>query len=330
MTNTDTIKPKVWVELNLHPEALQKLSAIADVQVASACDHTNLPGAQVAVIGSSTVDDAFLDIAGPGLKMVVRHGIGYDKVQVPVASARGVLAANTPDGPTEGTAEHAVAMLLAVAKGVARADRILHTTGDWDGARTRGIELKGRNLGLVGYGRIGRRVGEICGLGFGMNVTFLDPFMPDDTPQPAYVRRVDSLDELLETADCLSLHVGLSPQTHQMIAEPQLRAMKAGAILVNCSRGEIVDQAALLQVLKSGHLRGAALDVFDLEPSPPNNPLYKMDNVVVSPHMASATDESSFRSSSGVVLQIIQLLNGIKPTWLIDPSVWPGRSLGTS
>lgn len=329
MTQTDTTKPKVWVELNLHPVALQKLLAVADVHVASACDHTNLPGAQVAVIGSSTVDDAFIDIAGPGLKMVVRHGIGYDKVQVPVASARGVLAANTPDGPTEGTAEHAVAMLLAVAKGVARADRVLHATGDWDCARTRGIELKGRTLGLVGYGRIGRRVGEICGLGFGMNVAFLDPFMADNTLLPAYVRRVNSLDDLLATADCLSLHVGLSPQTHRMIAEPQLRAMKPGAILVNCSRGEIVDQAALLQVLKSGHLRGAALDVFDIEPSPPDNPLYKLENVVVSPHMASATDESSFRSSSGVVSQIIQLLNGIQPTWLIDPAVWPGRSLGT-
>lgn len=324
------MKTKVWVELNLHPKPLAMLREVAEVYVAEACDHTALPGAQVAVIGSSTVDDAFLDIAGPDLKMVVRHGIGYDKVQVPLVSARGVLAANTPDGPTEGTAEHAVAMLLALAKGVAKADRILHATGNWEAARNRGIELKDRTLGLVGYGRIGRRVGEICGLGFGMNVVFYDPFMPEDIPLPSYVRRISKFEKLISEVDCLSLHVGLTPQTLRLIGEAQLRSMRPGALLINCSRGEVVDQDALVRVLKSGHLRGAALDVFDLEPSPYDNPLYKMENVVVTPHMASATDESSFRSSSGVVDQIIQLLNGEKPTWLIDPSVWPGRSSLTS
>lgn len=315
------MKPKIWVELNLHPVPLARLREVADVHVAAACDHTALPEAVVAVIGSSTVDDGFIDIAGPQLKMVVRHGIGYDKVQVPVVSARGVLAANTPDGPTEGTAEHAVALLLSVAKGVAKADRVLHGSGDWDHARNRGVELKGRTLGLIGYGRIGRRVAEICGLGFGMDVVFLDPFAPADLPP--YMRRVQTLAELLPQVDCLSLHVGFSPQTHRMIAESQLRAMKPDAILINCSRGEIVDQAALIRVLSSGHLGGAGLDVFDPEPGPADNPLYRMENVVVTPHMASATVESSFRSSTGVVDQILQLLRGEKPTWLIDPAVWP-------
>ncbi|MEO8245144.1 MAG: NAD(P)-dependent oxidoreductase [bacterium] len=320
------MKPKVWVELNLHPVPLARLHEVADVVVTDACNHTDLPGAEVAVIGSSTVDDAFIDIAGPRLKMVVRHGIGYDKVNVPVASARGVLAANTPNGPTEGTAEHAVALLLALAKGVAKADRALHARTPWDAARTRGVELKDRTLGLIGYGRIGRRVGEICGLGFGMDVTFLDPYAPDDMVIPAYARRVTSLDALLPQVDALSLHLGFTPQTHRMIAEPQMRAMKSDAMLINCSRGEIVDEAALIRVLASGHLRGAGLDVFDPEPASPDNPLFQMDNVVATPHMASATTESSFRSSSGVVDQILQLLRGEQPTWLIDPAIWPGRA----
>ena len=257
------MKPKVWAELNLHPTQLARLQAVAHVVVAGACDHTDLPGAQAAVIGSSTVDDAFLDRAGPDLKLVVRHGIGYDRVQVPVASARGVLAANTPDGPTEGTAEHAVALMLAVAKGLARADRVLHGSGDWAKARSSGVELKGRTLGLVGYGRIGRRVAEICGAGFGMHVVFHDPFTPTGIALPAHVQRAHDLDELIAQADILSLHLGFSPQTHHLIGETRLRAMKPGAILINCSRGEIVDQAALVTVLTSGHLRGAGLDVFD-------------------------------------------------------------------
>lgn len=320
-------KPKVWAELSLHPVPLARLREVAEVHVADACDHVDLPGAEVAVIGSSTVDDAFIDVAGPQLKMVVRHGIGYDKVQVPVASARGVLAANTPNGPTEGTAEHAVALLLALAKGVSKADRVLHDSGHWDQARNRGIELKDRTIGLVGYGRIGRRVGEICGHGFGMEVAFLDPFAPADTAVPAYARRVESLDDLLPQVDCLSLHLGFTVQTQKMIGEAQLRAMKPDAILINCSRGEIVDQEALIRVLSDGHLRGAGLDVFDPEPSPADNPLYRMENVVVTPHMASATVESSLRSSTGVVDQILQLLRGEQPTWLIDPAVWPGRAV---
>ena len=318
-------KPKVWVELNLHPVPLARLREVAEVHVADACDHTDLLGADVAVIGSSTVDSDFIDIAGPQLKMVIRHGIGFDKVQVPLASTRRVLAANTPNGPTEGTAEHAVALLLALAKGVSKADRILHTSGNWESARNRGIELKDRTLGLVGYGRIGRRVGEICGLGFGMDVAFLDPYCPADLALPTYARRVESLEELLPQVDCLSLHLGFTPQSHKMIGDAQLRAMKPGAFLINCSRGEIVDEAALIRVLSSGHLRGAGLDVFDPEPASADNPLFRMDNVVATPHMASSTVESSFRSSTGVVDQIIQLLKGEKPTWLIDPAVWPGK-----
>lgn len=148
---------------------------------------------------------------------------------------------------------------------------------------------------------------------------------------PDHWRTVQQRDLYFDTADraladCLSLHLGLTLQTHHLIDEPRLRPMQADAMLSNCSRGEIVDQAALLHVLQDGRLFGAALDVFETEPAPPDNPLYKLENVLVTPHIASATAESSFRSSTGVVDQIIQLLTHEKPTWLIDPAALPGLS----
>ncbi|MBN9315660.1 MAG: hydroxyacid dehydrogenase [Devosia sp.] len=317
------------MELSLHPTQLARLKAFADVVEVSACDHRLLPNSEVAIIGSSTVDDSFMDIAGPHLKMVVRHGIGYDKVNVPAASARGVLAANTPNGPTEGTAEHAVGLMFAVAKGISRSDRALHNNGDWAGSKCRGFELFGRTLGVIGFGRIGQRVAEMCGAGIKMDVVYFDPFLPDGLDLPKSYRRVHSLESLLREADVVTAHSRLDPQSYRMIGEAQLRLMKPGAILINTSRGEVVDEHALCKVLSEGHLFGAGIDVFDPEPPSPENPLFQFENVVVTSHLASATVEASLRSSTGVVDQIEQLTRGERPTWLINPTVWPGRPTAT-
>jgi phosphoglycerate dehydrogenase-like enzyme len=259
----------------------------------------------------------------------VRHGIGYDKVSVPAATARGVLAANTPDGPTEGTAEHAVGLMFALAKNIAFSDRVLHTEGNWAKAKLRGFELLGKTLGLVGFGRIGRRVAEMCGRGIRMDVLFYDPMAPQNMELPANVRRAATLDELLEQADVVSLHLGLDSRTYRLIGEAQLRAMKRTAMLINTSRGEVVDEAALVRVLNEGHLAGAAIDVFDPEPPAADHPLFAIDRVIVTPHTASGTIEASYRSSTGVVDQILQVLAGQRPTSLIDPAAWPGR-VGTT
>lgn len=318
-------RPKVWVELSLHPVQLVRLNTLAEVVEVPACDHQLLPNSEIAIIGSSVVDEGFMDIAGPALKMVVRHGIGYDKVDVSATSKRGVLAANTPNGPTEGTAEHAVGLMFAVAKGISRSDRALHLNGNWAESKLRGFELSGRTLGLVGFGRIGQRVAEICGAGIGMNVLYFDPFLPEGLALPNAFRRVQSLDALLVEADVVSIHSRLDPQSYRMMGESQMRQMKPGAILINTSRGEVVDEVALCRVLSAGHLAGAGIDVFDPEPPSPDNPLLRLQNVVVTSHLASATAEASLRSSTGVVDQIEQVLRGQRPTWLIDPQAWPGR-----
>jgi D-3-phosphoglycerate dehydrogenase / 2-oxoglutarate reductase len=317
------VKSKVWTEVPLHPEALARLQLAAEVTTGGT--RENLPGARVAVIGASKVDGDFLDHAGSELQMVIRHGVGYNAVDVPAATARGILAANTPDGPTECTAEHAVGMLIGVAKRLVKADRYLRANRPFRREELQGTEVRDQILGVVGYGRVGRRVTEICALGFKMQVLIYDPFLPADTALPDGVTQAGSLEALLQSADFVTLHTPLTAATHHLIGERELRMMKPGAYLINVSRGPVVDEAALIRALQEGHLAGAALDVFDPEPPMPGNPLLQMDNVVVTLHTGGNTIQGSYRMSQGVVDQILQLLAGECPTNLLDAAAWPGR-----
>lgn len=316
------MKPKVWTEVALHPEALTRLQAVAEVVGGS---YDTLPGAEAAVIGSSQVSTAFIEQAGPGLKLVVRHGIGYNTLDVPTATQYGVMCANTPDAPTESTAEQAVGLLLAVAKVIAKSDRWLRNNAPWTLNDLRGVEVRDRVLGVVGYGRIGRRVAEICALGLRMPTIIFDPFLSSAATLPEGMTQVDSLEALLPQADFLTLHTPLMPETTHLMSDAQFAMMKPGSFLINVSRGPVVDEAALIRALQSGHLGGAGLDVFDPEPPSPDNPLLRMENVVVTPHVASNTDKGYWRMSQGVVDQVIQVLNGECPACLIDAAAWPGR-----
>lgn len=322
------MKPKVWTEVALHPEALARLQAHADVVAALSLD--NLSGAEAAIIGGSTVDATFIECAGPSLKLVVRHGIGYNTLDVPTATRYGVLAANTPDAPTESTAEHAVGLLLAVAKAIVRSDALARA--GWPPPRDRatllGTEVRGRTLGIAGYGRIGRRVAEICALGLRMHVVVFDPLLSPTAALPEGVRLAASLDDLLAQADFLTLHTPLLPETYRLIGERELRLMRPGSFLINVSRGPVVDEAALIRALEEGHLAGAGLDVFDPEPPLLGNPLLRMPQVVVTPHVASYTDMGTWRMSQSVVDQVLQVLAGECPSCLIDPACWPGRVRG--
>ncbi len=316
------MKPKVWTEVTLHPDAVTRLQAHAEV-IAGTLE--TVEGAEAAIIGGSYIDAAFIERAGPSLKLVVRHGIGYNTLDVPTATRYGVLCANTPDAPTESTAEHAVGLLLALAKVIVRSDRMLRASQPTSLAELRGVEVRDRVLGVVGYGRIGRRVTEICALGLRMQVVVFDPYLSTSASLPAGVTMVNSLDALLPRVDFLTLHTPLMPETRHLIGEPQLRLMKAGSFLINASRGPVVDEAALIRALQAGHLAGAGLDVFDPEPPRPDNPLLGMANVVVTPHIASNTDQGYRRMSQGVVEQVLQVLAGEPPSFLINPAAWPGR-----
>lgn len=317
------MKPTVWTEVDLHPEALARIEAEADVITQAKFD--DLPGVDAAVIGGSSVDGAFMDKAGPNLKLVIRHGIGYNAVDVDAASSRDILAANTPDGPTESTAEHAVALLMDIAKRVVISDMYLRNNRPYTRAQLRGTEVYDHVLGVVGYGRIGRRVTEICVQGFKMRALVFDPFLPADASLPDGVTRAQGLDELLTQSDFVTLHTPLFADTHHLIGEREFALMKPGSYLINVSRGPVVNESALIRALESGHLAGAGLDVFDPEPPKPDNPLLRMENVVVTPHTASNTPQGSYRMSRGVADQVIQVLRGERPSDLLNPHVWPGR-----
>lgn len=317
------MKPKIWLEARFSPEMLARLEAVAEVIEQPTMD--NLSGVDAVVMSSVvTVDAAFMERAGPTLKVIARPGIGVDNIDIPAATERGILVVNTPDAPTESTAEHAVALLLALAKRVVAGDMKLRGT-DISPTSLRGTEVRGRRLGVIGFGRIGRRVAEICGQGLGMRVMVYDPYIDRTQIAGPDLDIADDINTLLAQADFVTLHPALTPETRHLINEPALRRMKPGAYLINASRGPVVDEAALVQVLEEGHLAGAALDVFDPEPPLPENPLLRMPNVVITPHIAAYTDRGTQAMYGGTVEQVLQVLRGERPTFLLNPQAWPGR-----
>ncbi|MFL5685595.1 MAG: NAD(P)-dependent oxidoreductase, partial [Chloroflexota bacterium] len=282
--------------------------------------YAGIETAVAAVAGAAPYDAAVMDRA-PGLRVIARTGIGVDGVDVPAATARGIAVCNTPDGPTISTAEHALTLILTVAKKVKPAEAAL-TTGTSGGyfARHEGIELSGKVLGLVGCGRIARRVG-VMAESIGMRVMTFDPFC-DPTGIPSGFVSVATLDALLGQADVVSVHVPLSDASRGMFDEGRFAAMKRRAVFVNTARGGLVDHDALLAALDAGHLVGAGLDVTTPEPLPPDHPLLGRDDVVVTPHIASATADGKVRILEAAVEQAMTALRGERPAHLVNPDVW--------
>ena len=257
----------------------------------------------------------------PDLKVIARTGIGVDRVNIAAATERGIAVVNTPDAPSVPTAEQTFALLLSVAKQIKPSEAKLRASaGNYHGTHN-AVELSGRTLGLAGFGRIARLVAKMA-QGFNMKVISFDPFVHSDVAEAAGVSLVGSLEELLENADIVSTHTPLLPETQQMMNVQRFAKMKPGSIFINAGRGGLVDEAALIDALQSGHLYGAGLDVTDPEPAEPSNPLLSMENVVVTPHVASATPEGKTRMFVGAVEQVVQVLKGEKPPHLVNPEVW--------
>jgi phosphoglycerate dehydrogenase-like enzyme len=283
-----------------------------------------LAGAVAVLAGQRRYDAAFMDLA-PELLVIARTGIGYDTVDVAEATRRGIAVCNAPEAPTISTAEHAAALILAVTKRLPQAATALREgSGGGYFAAHSGIELDGKVLGLVGFGRIGRRLATIA-RGLGMSVVVCDPFL-DASAIPAGVTRVDSLAELLATADVVSVHVPLTDASRGLFGAAEFASMKPGAVFVNTARGGLVDQDALLAALESGHLFGAGLDVTSPEPLPPDHPLLRREDVVVTPHVASATREGKERMFRVAFDQAMAVLEGRRPEFLVNPEAWPGRA----
>lgn len=316
------MKPKVVMQFELRLGATERIREVAEVVIDPTLEQA--VGADIIVAGGSKFDAAVMDKLGLNLKAIARTGIGVDTIDLDAATARNILVINTPDAPTESTAEHAVALLMAVAKRVMVGDMSLRGDTTIQRSDMVGTELLGRTLGVVGYGRIGRRVAEICALGLRMDVLVYDPYINLDQPTPERVRLTDNLDELLRQSMFVTVHVPLLSTTRHFIGEREMRLMPRGSYLINASRGPVIDEAALIRLLQEGHFAAAGLDVFDPEPPLADNPLLKMKNVVLTPHIASSTDRGIYAMMHGVADQIIQILNGQRPPHIVN-NVWPGR-----
>lgn len=279
--------------------------------------------AEGVVAGAATLFNEALFATTPKLRVVSRIGIGIDNVDVAAATRYGVAVCNAPDAPTISTAEHALALLLAVAKQIkVNERRVVGEKRPFDFfGHNRGVELFGKTLGVVGLGRIGRHMSRL-GQGLGMRVIGYDPFANATELEPLGIALLPTLEALLTEADAVTLHLPRTPETVGLMNATTLRLMKPGSILINAARGGIVDEAALLAVLEDGHLLGAGLDVFDVEPPASDHPLLLRPDVVVSPHIASGTDLGKHKMMETAVLQVIQFLQGIKPPHLINPEVW--------
>jgi len=313
---------RVWTDLKLVPEAEQLLAdAGVPLEVHAEGETAGLATATAIIAGSRLTADAAFFAGSPRLRIIARSGIGYDRIDVAAATAAGVCAVNTPEAPTESTAEFAILLMLAVSRRLLRGAVPL-AGGHWvQGEPVIGGDLAGRTLGLIGCGRIGRRVAEIA-RALGLTVQAYDPLQPRLPPE---VRSVPSLAALLATSDIVSLHAPATPANRHLLGAATLAQLKPGAILINTARGPLVDEAALLAALDSGRLGGAGLDVWDPEPPPAAHPLLRHPAVVATPHMAASTREGRRRSHLAATRQVLQVLRGETPAHLLNPEVWPGR-----
>ena len=257
----------------------------------------------------------------PKLKVVGRHGVGLDTVDIPAATRLGVAVVHAPGSNSQAVAEHALMLMLASVKRTRFIDALTRR-GEWDAKRLVGnTELAGKTLGIVGVGNIGRRVAKFAGA-IGMRVLGYDKYVPDDEMRRRGAEPVKSLEELLPQVDVLTCHTPLTPETAHMIDAKALARMKPGAIFVNTSRGPVQDERALFEALTRGHLAAAGLDVWEDEPTPVDNPLLNLENVVCSSHVAGVTREANRQMAVQVAGEMLRVLRGEKPEVLVNPEVW--------
>jgi len=278
---------------------------LVDGRLEAVGPDSGLREAMAVIAGARVRWDAAMLAEAPSVRVVSRTGIGYDNIDLDAARERGVVICNAPEAPSVSTAEHTVALIMAVTKRlrttIAIADR-----GEKAPSVGLAMELDGRRLGLVGFGRIARRVAAV-GTALGMEVVAHDPYIDDIEVDGV---RLVGLDEVFSSADVVSLHAPGGEATRHMVNAERLASMRPGSALVNCARGSLVDQEALLAALESGHLAGAALDVTEPEPLPVGHPLLGREDVVVTPHVASSTAAGRRRLYEHAIDNALAVLDG--------------------
>ena len=294
----------------IHREGIEKLEEAGfEVDVIPTISYERLKEVvseyDALIVRSRTKVTGEIMEAGKRLKTVGRTGVGLDNIDTKAAEKKGIVVLNTPEAPAEAVAELTVGLILSLARNIPLADRTMRE-GKWMKKKLRGWQLKGKTLGTIGLGSIGLKVARFARV-FGMKILITKR----TPPAPEVLRELDGefipLEEMLQRSDVVTMHVPLTPQTHHMIGEAQIRLMKKGAYLVNTSRGAVVDEKALLEALKSGKLAGAALDVYEEEP-PKDLELIRMPNVVCTAHIGAQTVEAQRAAATLIAEKIIDSL----------------------
>ena len=324
---------KVLVTESIHPAAYaclaEKTEAIIAPQNTREClmEYLAQPGIEALLCRGASLDKEMIAVARD-LRIVSRHGVGVNMVDIDALNERGILLCNSPSGNVNSVSEHVVRLLLAVSDNLRQLDlacrcgkfsekgKSLPSQAKEQGFISR--EVTGKTLGIIGYGRIGSLTAEKCHNGFGMNILAYDPMLCGTFPLPEGYEWVQSLDELLQQADYISLSLHLTKDTYHLIGQRELKLMKPTAMLINCARGAIVDEQALAEALQNGTIAGAGLDVLSEEPINIHHPLFACDNAIITPHAADFTEEAAFNLAQQSVMNILQFFDGKIPDTAIN------------
>jgi len=312
---------KVLITDGLESEAISSLRKAHEVDVQE-LDPKGLlaaiPRYHALIVRSRTIVSKAVLTQAANLKVVGRAGVGVDNIDVAEATARKIAVVNAPTASTISVAELAIGQMISLLRHLPEADRSVKE-GKWEKKKLEGRELFGKTLGLVGSGRIGAEVAKRA-QAFGMRVIAHDPYLSRPTAEAFGIRLVEK-DAVFREADVVSIHASLTPETRGMVGETEFALMKRGTILVNCARGEIVQEAALADALRSERLAGAAVDVFETEP-PAGSPLLSAPNTAFTPHLGASTREAQARAGSIIAEQVLKVLDGRRPEFLVNPDVY--------
>jgi D-3-phosphoglycerate dehydrogenase len=317
---------KVLVNKPIHEDAIKLLSKEVEVLTPYSATSDEIVKmlsevqGMVLCVGFKVTPEVLDKVTG--LEVIGRHGVGLEIIDVDAATRKGLPVTFTPEGPTESTAEHAFMLMIAAARRLCLLDKATRTGNFQIRDSLVGTELLGKKVGVVGFGRIGQRFAEMCRAAFMMEVHVFDPFVPPANIKAWGANSHSDIVELAKTVDFLSLHIPATPQTHHLINSKVLAALGRTGFLVNCARGPVVDEQALINSLREGSIAGAALDVFDPEPPAADNPLFALDNVVLTPHLASFTEEGRQRMGLMVAEDVLRVLRGEMPKYPANPQVF--------
>jgi D-3-phosphoglycerate dehydrogenase / 2-oxoglutarate reductase len=319
---------RVFVPHPIHADGLARLAEhfVVDAPVCQDTDEQlqSFAVADAVVVRNLGMDADLID-ASPRLRVIAKHGAGVDNIDISAATARGIVVANVPGGNADAVAEATVAMMLSAIRRVPAVHAAVvegRYSARWE---LQYNQLLHRTLGLVGIGNIGTRVAGICASGFRMRVLAYDPALSAAAVRERGAEKVERLESLLAASDVVSLHLPLDAETRHIISRAELRAMKPNAVLINAARGPLVDERALAEALREGRIAGAALDVYEIEPPAPDNPILAAPNVVFSPHTAGNTFEAARNLAIASADIAIAVFCGRRPENVLNPEVWERR-----